>query len=118
MQIDHRIPYEVVGDNVGDEHQLGHFMLLCGAAQRQKSWSCEHCENFLRIKDPLICKKCYWASPESYSHVAMDPEMRVDLVWKGKEVKVYEKIYSNAESLHMRIQDYIKMILKNDVSNL
>jgi hypothetical protein len=51
LQIDHRIPYEVGGD--GDESELNpeEFMLLSGSANRAKSWSCEHCENWNTLKD-------------------------------------------------------------------
>jgi len=41
LQIDHRIPYEVAGDNV-DQTNLDEFMLLDASSQRAKSWSCEH----------------------------------------------------------------------------
>jgi len=45
LQIDHRVPYEVAGEEIGDERTPEKFMLLSGAAQRQKSWSCENCNN-------------------------------------------------------------------------
>lgn len=45
LQVDHRIPYEVAGENgrVADESDPDAFMLVSGAANRQKSWTCEHC---------------------------------------------------------------------------
>lgn len=43
LQIDHRVPYEIAGDAVSLNSR--DFMLLCGSANRAKSWSCEHCEN-------------------------------------------------------------------------
>ena len=58
LQIDHRIPYEVAGEEIGDERNPEKFMLLSGSAQRQKSWSCEHCQNYwnfgrLKFAEPV-----------------------------------------------------------------
>ena len=39
LQIDHRIPFEVLGDIAGAEAKIDHYMLLCGSANRAKSWS-------------------------------------------------------------------------------
>ena len=51
LTIDHRVPYEVVGDGASDEHSPESFMLACGTCQRKKSWSCEHCSNWTNRKD-------------------------------------------------------------------
>jgi len=55
------------------------FMLLSSSANRAKSWSCEHCENWQSLKKKEICLSCYWAHPEDYAHVAMRQVRRVDL---------------------------------------
>ena len=57
LQPDHRIPYEIGGDpeNMMD---LDRFMLLSPSANRDKSWACEHCENWSK-KDISMCKECY-----------------------------------------------------------
>ena len=47
LQIDHRIPFEVQGDVPGAEPKLNDYMLLCGSANRAKSWSCQHCVNWV-----------------------------------------------------------------------
>lgn len=57
----------------------GGYMLLCASANRAKSWSCEHCENW-KLRDANICKSCYWAYPESYTHVAMQEIRRLDIM--------------------------------------
>ncbi|MDY0096184.1 MAG: HNH endonuclease, partial [Candidatus Vecturithrix sp.] len=88
LQIDHRIPYEVGGE---PELLPEHFMLLSGSANRAKSWSCEHCENWNLLKDRKSCVSCYWAYPENYSHIAMKPIRRIDLLWQGDEIAAYEK---------------------------
>ena len=47
LQIDHKVPYEVAGDEQESEWNVEDYMLLCGSCNRAKSWSCEHCENWL-----------------------------------------------------------------------
>lgn len=110
LQIDHRIPYEIAGDEQGDEFAVEKFMLLSGAAQRQKSWSCENCVNLLTIKNPEICKECYWAYPERYTHVALKQERRVDLIFSGENIDTYEKIakHSSGESIQSAIMNLLK----------
>lgn len=71
LQIDHRVPYEIGGDDNSADQNAGNFMLLCGSANRAKSWSCEHCKNRNKLMKIEICHKCYWAYPENYEHVAM-----------------------------------------------
>ena len=56
LQVDHRIPYEIGGEN--DENNIDYYMLLSPSANRAKSWTCEHCENWKR-KDPCYCLHCF-----------------------------------------------------------
>ena len=58
LQIDHRIPFEVAGDRIDEELNIEDFMLLCGSANRAKSWSCEHCNNGRELNKVKICKEC------------------------------------------------------------
>ena len=109
LQIDHRVPYEVAGE--ADELKTEDFMLLCGSANRAKSWSCEHCENWKRTKDRNICLSCYWAFPENYSHVAMRQIRRIDLLWQGEEVKQYDRLKSDARKTGMEIPQFVKEVL-------
>ncbi len=109
LQIDHRVPYEVAGE--ADDLKPEDFMLLCGSANRAKSWSCEHCENWKSTKDKNICLSCYWAFPEKYSHVAMRQVRRVDLVWEGEAVKQYEQLKSDAAEAGMEIPQFVKEVL-------
>ncbi|MCB0257182.1 MAG: HNH endonuclease, partial [Anaerolineae bacterium] len=89
LQIDHRIPFEVVGDDGNEKANSESYMLLCGSANRAKSWSCEHCVNWRELHDAEICRRCYWAFPEDYDHVAMRQARRVDIMWTGDDVSVY-----------------------------
>jgi hypothetical protein len=109
LQIDHRVPYEVAGDS--DELKTEDFMLLCGSANRAKSWSCEHCENWKSIKDKNICMSCYWAFPEKYTHVAMRQVRRVDLIWEGEEIAKYERLKSDAAKSGLAIPQFVKEVL-------
>ncbi len=110
LQIDHRIPYEVGGES--DKLNLDDFMLLSGSANRAKSWSCEHCENWQALKKKDICLSCYWAYPEDYAHVAMRQVRRVDLIWQNKEVGQYEKLKSDAKVSGQTIPEFIKEIIE------
>jgi uncharacterized protein with PQ loop repeat len=86
-------------------------MLLCGSANRAKSWSCEHCENWKSIKDKNICLSCYWAYPEKYGHVAMRQIRRIDLVWQGEEVARYDKLKEDAAKSGLEIPQFVKEVL-------
>ncbi|MCL4502236.1 MAG: HNH endonuclease [Deltaproteobacteria bacterium] len=112
LQIDHRIPYEVAGDDPGNMNDPNSYMLLCGSANRAKSWSCEHCVNWLELKKVEICQKCYWAYPENYEHIAMRQIRRVDIIWSEDEVNIYEKLKKRTQELQKDIPEFIKDIIK------
>lgn len=107
LQIDHRVPYEVAGDDNGtlDSRE---FMLLDGSSNRAKSWSCEHCENFLVTRDATVCRSCFWASPEDYTHIAGTESRRIELVWTGKEVAVFERLQQRAKTAGIELSAFIK----------
>lgn len=108
LTIDHRIPYEVAGDGVADERTPSAFMLVCGTCQRKKSWSCEHCSNWIDTKSLEQCQQCYWASPEAYTHLAGKPIRRVEITWTEKEVAEYEKMMKDAKKNGTSVQEEIK----------
>lgn len=81
LQIDHRIPYEVAGDT--GESDIQDYMLLCGSCNPAKSWSCEHCANWLELKQPELCNTCCWANPETYQHIALYD----GLIWYGQKTR-------------------------------
>ncbi|MFA5848036.1 MAG: helix-turn-helix domain-containing protein [Thermodesulfovibrionales bacterium] len=112
LQIDHRVPYEIGGDGESIELNPDDFMLLSGSANRAKSWSCEHCENWQTLKKKEICLSCYWAYPENYAHVAMRQVRRVDLIWQNKEVEQYERLKSDAKVSGRTIPEFIKEIIE------
>lgn len=111
LQIDHRVPYEVAGDDAANALDADDYMLLDASNQRAKSWSCEHCENWTAIRDPLICSACYWAFPEDYRHVAMQEERRVDVVWQGSEVAAYDAAKKAAAADELTPAQFIKRLI-------
>jgi hypothetical protein len=110
LQMDHRVPFEVGGES--ETMAAEEFMLLCGSANRAKSWSCEHCENWKNRKQREICLTCYWAYPESHTHVAMKQLRRVDLVWQGAETSQYERLKADAANAGMEIPEFVKDVLR------
>lgn len=112
LQIDHRIPFEVGGDAPGNMDDPSFYMLLCGSANRAKSWSCEHCVNWQEMKKPEICRRCYWAYPDDYDHIAMRQIRRVDIMWSGDEVSVYDRLKKRTMELQKDIPKFIKEIIE------
>jgi len=110
LQIDHRVPYEISGDETTPLNP-NDFMLLDASSNRAKSWSCEHCDNFLKKHDPQICKTCFWASPESYQHIAETQSRRVELVWSGNDIKIFDRLSIAAKNMGLDITTYIKQRL-------
>lgn len=112
LQIDHRIPYQVAGEP--DEiDKLESFMLLCSSCNRAKSWSCEHCENALHRKEVALCLSCYWANPHEYTHIALQPIRRVELIWSGDSVDDYEILRQLAEAENESLPEYVKNVLRS-----
>jgi hypothetical protein len=116
LQIDHRIPFEIAGDNGDSSENIDEYMLLCASANRAKSWSCEHCPNW-KNKETSACVNCYWASPESYKHIAMRDIRRLDLLWSGDEVADYETLLKEAENAQEALPAYVKNVLHSHFKN-
>ena len=90
-------------------------MLLCGSANRAKSWSCEHCENWTKLKKREICLTCYGAYPENYEHIGMRQVRRLDLIWQGEEVATYEKLKAEARDVAKEIPAFVKEIIEHAI---
>lgn len=112
LQPDHRVPYEIGGDP-DDMMDTDYFMLLCPSANRDKSWACEHCPNWTE-QSISFCQSCYYAYPENYSHVAGEEERVVDLVFKGKDIQLFDEIKMKAKTANMRLNEYMKKILRDN----
>lgn len=110
LQIDHRIPYQIRGD--GDELDVHDFMLIDASSQRAKSWSCESCDNFKSKQLVELCQTCFWASPEKYTHIALEEKRRLEITWSGSEADEFDAISRRCESQGMEIREYIKALLR------
>jgi hypothetical protein len=106
LTIDHRVPYEVAGEAASPD-DVASFMLLCGTCQRKKSWSCEHCPNWV-TKNPVTCAACFWARPEEYTHVATATTRRVELVFTEAEIRRLEEIRDEAAGRGISLQAALK----------
>lgn len=110
LQVDHRIPFEISGDEELST-DVDDYMLLCPSANRAKSWSCEHCENWsLKISDN--CRSCYWAFPEDYTHIAMRDIRRLDIIWSGEESAEYDRINAVAQEAGEELPLFVKSIIR------
>ncbi|MBI4363123.1 MAG: HNH endonuclease [Euryarchaeota archaeon] len=110
LQIDHRIPYEVAGEE-GMEGASG-FMLVCGSCNRAKSWSCEACRNWKEFKKVSVCGSCFWASPKEYSHIAMEERRSLTLTWHGPETEDYDRVKAEAMRRRQSVQEFAKHLLR------
>jgi hypothetical protein len=110
LQVDHRVPYEVAGESLSDD--LEQLMLVCGSCNRGKSWSCEHCENWLRKKEIEVCQSCYWVNPKKHTHMALVQIRRADLAWKGAETLGYDRLRDKAAKQGLSVPELIKKIVK------
>lgn len=111
LQIDHRIPYEIGGEQ--DENNVDCYMLLSPSANRAKSWTCEHCTNW-NIKDPSMCENCFWAHPEEYTHVAGKEERQIIITFTDNEIDDYNRLISlvGVEKAEKTIKDLISNYIK------
>lgn len=109
LQIDHRVPYRIAGDQGLSDHDVSKYMLLDASSQRSKSWSCEHCPNMAPEERKLeVCETCFWASPEKFTHVATLDVRRADVVWQSDEVRSFDRLAALAEKLGCAISDLVK----------
>lgn len=108
LQVDHRVPYRVAGEADSGDWDPKKFMLLCGSCNRTKSWSCEACENWKVTRDPNTCATCYWASPDTYLHVAQKPIRRLAMSWTDGEVEDYAKLETEAKARKIPVDQLVK----------
>lgn len=116
LQVDHRIPFRIGGDP--NEWSQETVMLLCQSDNRAKSWTCEHCPNWC-IRDPSVCENCYWCHPDGqYSHIAMEQQRRLSIVWQGDESADFDDLEEQASMLDITMQQYIKQVLNDHLRRL
>lgn len=113
LQTDHRIPFRIAGDPEVLDGQ--DFMPLCGSDNRAKSWTCEHCPNWT-LKDPNMCRTCYWASPDAYEHIAGVPERRLGLAMQGEDVPMFDRIRELAAEDGVEVGSWVEERLRHLLS--
>ena len=111
LQIDHRIPYEIGGDQ--DIQNIDCYMLLSPSANRAKSWTCEHCPNWEK-KDVDFCVKCFWAYPENYNHIAGKEQRQIIITFTGDEIEDYNRLIElvGHDKAEKTIKDMIEKFIK------
>lgn len=111
LQIDHRIPYEISGEQAEDD--IDCYMLLSPSANRAKSWTCEHCPNWTQ-KDVSFCLKCFWAYPENYTHIAGKEQRRIIVTFTGNEIEDYNRLIEmvGADKAEETIKELINKYIK------
>ena len=109
LQPDHRIPYEIAGDPT-DMMDLDKFMLLSPSANREKSWVCEHCDNWT-MKNISMCQECYYAYPENYSHIAGKIERRVSVTFNRQDMTLYDDLVERAKADGLTCEEEIKIMM-------
>lgn len=110
LQIDHRVPYEVGGQ--APELKASDYMLVCRTCNRGKSWSCEHCKNWLDLQEPKKCQSCFWASPDSYKHIALVDIRRLNLTWLEAEVGEHDALAKRSEMARIPLPEYVKDVIR------
>lgn len=111
LQIDHRVPYYISGD-ITRERNPADFMLLSKSLQRSKSWDCEQCEN-LKVHFKIeICRSCYWAYPDNYTHIAMRTQRSINVTWEKDEVEEFGMLAEESSRIGSSPQELIKTIVK------
>lgn len=111
LQIDHRIPYEIGGEQAEDD--IDCYMLLSPSANRAKSWTCEHCPNWTQ-KDVSFCLNCFWAYPENYTHIAGKEQRRIIVTFTGNEIEDYNRLIElvGADRAEETIKELINKYIK------
>ena len=116
LQIDHRVPYQIAGEEADGARDRDEYMLLCRSCQRAKSWACEHCDNWREGRQLDICGSCYWACPEEFTHIALKDHRRLDVVWIGEdEVADYTRLKQLANDKSVPLPIYVKAALREHV---
>lgn len=115
LTVDHRVPFRVLGDPEIPDWRLEELMPLDRSSQRSKSWACEACENY-KLRQPETCRKCFWAFPENYEHIAMEPLRRTDVMWRGSDVALHDRMKARAEAEGITMSELLlRLSRKGDI---
>lgn len=114
LQADHRVPFWIAGDST--ELNQDDFMPLCASDNRSKSWSCEQCRNF-QTRNAEMCRSCFWAHPENYSHIAGEDAKTLQLTVRGEDANLILQFEQEANAKNMAAGELLLQILKERFTN-
>ncbi len=113
LQIDHRVPYRVDGDAGLSDHDVEAYMLLDASSQRGKSWSCENCPNMVpAARVPAVCRRCFWAFPDDYDHIATEQLRRTDVSWQGDDVAIHDYLRQFARGKGVTVAELLRQLAR------
>lgn len=110
LQIDHRIPFRVSGDDPANL-MVERFMLLSASSQRAKAMACKRCRNMENAIQET-CKTCYWASPEDYTHVEGTEAKVTTVIWHGDDKDLFSLLKQQATLNNKDLAEEIKATLR------
>jgi hypothetical protein len=113
LQIDHCIPYEISGDTDAFQQNFIDYRLLCAPCNRAKSWSCEHCDNWIWQKERTLCETCYWANSTQYDHIALQAVRRLELIWQQEDLHFFEILKAQAHKGNIELSEYVKKLIES-----
>jgi hypothetical protein len=113
LQIDHRVPYRIDGDAGLADQDVEAYMLLDASSQRAKSWSCENCPNMVASeRAPSVCRRCFWAFPEDYDHIATQTHRRTDIAWQGADVETHDRLKKIADREDCSVAELLRQLAR------
>jgi hypothetical protein len=115
LQIDHRIPFRVSGDNP-ENLVVDRFMLLSASSQRAKAMACKRCRN---MSEGVLghCRSCYWASPEGYDHVELTKAKITIIVWNEEDEDLLSSLTLSSARNNKNTSDEIKAALRAAITH-
>ncbi|MGC9261168.1 MAG: hypothetical protein ACP5I8_13965 [Phycisphaerae bacterium] len=69
----------------------------------------------MKTKNPALCRRCFWASPENYDHIAMEKKRRIEAIWVGDEISDYEALLELARNYKKSLPLFIKETLRGKI---
>ena len=102
LQIDHRIPFSLVGNAEVERDGLAAVQALCPSHNTAKQHACKACEMF-RSRDSSQCRGCYWAYPDQYQHIAGQRERRLTVVAHDGQEPALQQLRSQAVGLGLSV---------------
>lgn len=107
------MPFQISGDAGLEDEDVSQFMLLDRSMQSVKAWTCRHCPNITsNLLDPEVCKRCFWAYPEDYNHVATVEVRRTDIVWQGRDIPLHDRLQERAKSEGTTVAELLKQLAR------